>query len=310
MKQTFTLSIFFLLLLATAFNLNAQLDPPYGTCGAVAGPFAPPDGAVTEPEGNFIIPNEENAWSSYTQTPSGGSLPDNAYVFDAINYEGGVPIDTTLVISYDYTVDLQALGLTLGDVLHAYSFTYDIDTINQIAIDAIPQCEVIETLTGNDQVCEILTEFQDNGGFQTLDDAITLAGLFFGEVPSVADAVFYLDTLNIIIVSFGEILGISGEVCFAYDGFTEILIKKNVSTQGIEAKPIDVYPNPSNNFINVDLNGKAAISKIEVYDANGQLHLLGFNQKLNISSLPLGVYTLHVQTVDNQLYQNRFVKTE
>ena len=53
--------------------------------------------------------------------------------------------------------------------------------------------------------------------------------------------------------------------------------------------PIDVYPNPANNFINIDLNGKAAISKIEVYDTNGQLQLLGFNQKLNISSLPLGV---------------------
>jgi|GEM_PF-5371504 len=222
MKKFFTPLAMMLLFFAVAFNANAQLDPPYGTCDSASGPYEPPASATTDADGNFIVYNDGSNWTLYMQTPEGGTQPDNAFVFNAIDYEGGVPVDTFLVISDDYTVDLTALGLDEGDVLQAFSFTYDIATINTIAEVVTAQCSIIETLTGNDQVCEILDEIAANGGFQSLEDAITLAGLFFGEIPSVGEAVFQLDTLNQILINFGPILGISDQICFGYDGFTTI----------------------------------------------------------------------------------------
>ena len=312
MKQTFTLSVFYLLLLTLTFNVHAQLEPPYGTCDAVAGPYTPDEAAPTDTVGNYVyLITDENPWQYYIKIPTGGTYANNAFVFDAIKYDGNTPVDTALVVSNDYTIDVEQLGLTVGDVLHVYSFTYNAETINFLAIYFYEQCAVIEQIIGNDQVCEILSELQDNGGIQTLEDVFNLVNLFECKITDANKAAFCLDSLYQALISpFPIPQQTDDKLCFAYDGYTEISIVLSVNNQSIKTSSVNIYPNPSNNFIYVDLNGKAAISKIEVYDANGQLHLLGFNQRLDISSLPLGVYTLHVQTVDNQLYQNRFVKTE
>gem|GEM_PF-1650437 len=226
MQKRFTL-LTLLALFITCFSVNAQITPPYGTCGATSGAYEAPAGVETGEDGNPILYVDGSNSASFMQTPTGGSLPDNTYVFDAIDYEDGVPVDTFLVISDDYVFDLTdlvALGLDVGDVLHAYSITYDIATINTIATGVEAQCATLEILTGNDQVCEILAEIQAGGGFQSLEDAITLAGLFFGEIPSVSEAAFQLDTLNIILEQFGPLLGITDDLCFAYDGFETINI--------------------------------------------------------------------------------------
>ena len=66
-----------------------------------------------------------------------------------------------------------------------------------------------------------------------------------------------------------------------------------------------VYPNPSNDFINIQLNSK--INKVEVYDLNGCLVLVGDGAEINIQTLNKGMYILKAVTGDG-VYNARFVR--
>ncbi len=57
---------------------------------------------------------------------------------------------------------------------------------------------------------------------------------------------------------------------------------------------INVYPNPTSGLLNIDAEGLTAI---EVYDINGRVvATYGAENKINITSLPAGAYTLRIQT--------------
>lgn len=86
------------------------------------------------------------------------------------------------------------------------------------------------------------------------------------------------------------------------------LFKFNLTSSGliaIDTKEIMVYPNPSNDFINIQLNSK--INKVEVYDLNGCLVLVGDGAEINIQTLNKGMYILKAVTGDG-VYNARFVR--
>lgn len=86
------------------------------------------------------------------------------------------------------------------------------------------------------------------------------------------------------------------------------LFKFNLTSNGliaIDTKEIMVYPNPSNDFINIQLNSK--INKVEVYDLNGCLVLVGDGAEINIQTLNKGMYILKAVTGDG-VYNARFVR--
>ena len=87
------------------------------------------------------------------------------------------------------------------------------------------------------------------------------------------------------------------------------LYRFNLTTSGLATinkyHEINVYPNPSNDLIKIQLNSK--INKVEVYDLNRCLVLVGEGAELNIEQLNTGLYLLKAIT-DEGVYSARFVR--
>lgn len=66
-----------------------------------------------------------------------------------------------------------------------------------------------------------------------------------------------------------------------------------------------IFPNPSNNLINIDLPESIIIQKVEIYDLSGNKKLIHYdNQKIvDISNLNQGVYFIKIETNDSIFIQ-------
>lgn len=67
-----------------------------------------------------------------------------------------------------------------------------------------------------------------------------------------------------------------------------------------------IYPNPASEFINLD----AKIVSLEIYSITGQqkLSLINTNNNVDISSLPIGIYTLKLINVSGIVSYTKFIK--
>ena len=74
--------------------------------------------------------------------------------------------------------------------------------------------------------------------------------------------------------------------------------------------PMVFYPNPTGNVLNIATNGQTGKATIELYSVLGSLiqrstyESLGSNVRLDLSSLPAGMYTVKVQTAAGTVSQN------
>ena len=88
-----------------------------------------------------------------------------------------------------------------------------------------------------------------------------------------------------------------------------------VSEESIDAEPlaIYVYPNPANNELNILLNSlPEGRTMIEFHDVAGRLlmsqEITSTNARIDISSLPQGVYMCRIVNGDNIIARDRIVK--
>ena len=189
-----------------------------------------------------MIYNALTGWNINLPLPE-GSLPNNAFVFDIVSYENGELTNIALATAYDDIFNVADLGLSEEDVLHVYTLSYEVEVLNATLEVSESTC-IFDPFNQN---CDVLEEMVLNGGIQNLDDALAFAGFFFGEITSVADVVFYMDTLNQIIANIGPILGIEDEICFAYNGInTPIVMEETPENVNTDIN----NPFPSINSIN------------------------------------------------------------
>ena len=71
---------------------------------------------------------------------------------------------------------------------------------------------------------------------------------------------------------------------------------------------LDVYPNPANHFININLPENDKLREVLFYDINGKLMMTSITaQNIEVSELNSGVYTIHVIT-DKSANRIKFIK--
>ncbi len=77
-----------------------------------------------------------------------------------------------------------------------------------------------------------------------------------------------------------------------------------------KSKSIDVYPNPFTDYICFSDSPGSAVSKINIYNAKGQILLSrnGENHSMNTSFLPPGIYIAEFILKDNAIVHKRIVK--
>lgn len=310
--------------------------PPYANCeGNVAGPYLPGENASTDENGNYVLYLGGENEMLFKQQATGGTLPDNSFAFDVFRFnDDGSPLDTTMVISDDYVLDIADLGLSEGDHIDAYSVNYDILAIDSVVVAALPFCQVLEDLIGNDQICEVLGGVVDGGGITSLNDVVDVAGVFLGEINYVNTAVFNLDTLDQIIVTLGPIIGLDNtRVCFAYDGSTRIDIAAlpdgvifgctdsnalnynpdatdengtceydplSNSSSFIKGFNVVLHPNPASNWVNLQIEQAQENLDLTVYDLSGKVvKIISIdkgtdNIQMNVESWHSGIYMVQL----------------
>lgn len=78
-----------------------------------------------------------------------------------------------------------------------------------------------------------------------------------------------------------------------------------ISENEISIQNISVFPNPSNDWIQISYHGVA--DKIEVFDTSGNLVISAYEDRFSISKLPAGVYIVRLYQ-DKEYFTSRFVK--
>jgi hypothetical protein len=83
----------------------------------------------------------------------------------------------------------------------------------------------------------------------------------------------------------------------------------SVTEQDSKEKEMTVFPNPSNDYIQINIP-EAEISNVDVTNlyGNSVLEFKGQTEKLNISTLPEGIYFIKVQLKNGSILNNKFVK--
>lgn len=86
----------------------------------------------------------------------------------------------------------------------------------------------------------------------------------------------------------------------------------NAADPATEAAVLNVYPNPSNGLLNLEIARGSTISMVQVFNVSGRLMQqasgTGNTQQINISDYPSGMYIIRVLQEDGQTSQVRVVK--
>ena len=87
--------------------------------------------------------------------------------------------------------------------------------------------------------------------------------------------------------------------------FENLVLKTNIG----EEKKINVFPNPSSDFLYLD--SPSANFTFEVYTLTGvkMMHGQGTDQRIDIASLPGGMYLLQINDQEGEVMNVRFIKT-
>jgi hypothetical protein len=91
--------------------------------------------------------------------------------------------------------------------------------------------------------------------------------------------------------------------------YIDIWFNKSVTSviEENHRKKINVYPNPSSNIVNVDIQN---VLEIRVFNALGNEMLKSNNSSLDISGLPKGLYFLKIIDIHGKQYLEKFVKVQ
>jgi hypothetical protein len=75
---------------------------------------------------------------------------------------------------------------------------------------------------------------------------------------------------------------------------------------------VDVFPNPANNVVNLNLTGFTGKSDVSLFDVNGRVVLTRLvstvNSQLDVSALPSGIYMLRIKNAGKEVHMTKIIK--
>ena len=79
-----------------------------------------------------------------------------------------------------------------------------------------------------------------------------------------------------------------------------------------DVQKVDVYPNPVNNVVNINLTGFTGNSVVSLFDVNGravlQREVNTAKSQLDISALPAGVYMMRIRNEGKEVNMTKIIK--
>ena len=227
-------------------------------------------------------------------------------------------------ITLNLTVNYATVGDTLAVVCDSFMWhgvTYTADTMPVYHLPNIAGCDSTLTLnltilhsTAGDTAAIACDRFEWYGMeyYESSDSATyTLANVVGCDSVVTLYLTINYSSVDTIVTSAtgsyewqGYVLDSSGtylDSLQTVDGCDSILVLQLTILQGIQEVGdgmITVYPNPTSGKVKVEADD---VLRIDVYNVNGQLVKTAFKESvINISTLPSGVYTLRVETVQSK----------
>jgi len=72
-------------------------------------------------------------------------------------------------------------------------------------------------------------------------------------------------------------------------------INQAVAIEKLQKNEVNIYPNPTNHYLNIDIENNTEIQNIEIFNINGQMILKNtFEQNIDVSNLKNGLYILRL----------------
>lgn len=195
---------------------------------------------------------------------------------------------------YDFSL---VVGDTMKYIAHEYSnywddtFYYRVDSIDQIEIDTFRKRFFLSSIINLDAL---------------VDSLIIIEGV--GSVNSHFLSPIYLESYTI---PSNKFCLRSYENNLKYDVLEECYVVEYNNIENINGQynQVNLYPNPSNNYINFSLeSSQKTIESISILDLNGKEVIKSFETRIDVQSLASGMYFYSVDLGNNQFVRGRFLK--
>ncbi len=110
----------------------------------------------------------------------------------------------------------------------------------------------------------------------------------------------------------GNVNGISGYVDLdVFNGTTSDFLNLT-ALDNFTQQPLNIYPNPVENILNLKFENNLTIKQLDIYDSNGRLikSFSGNYSQIPVNSLQPGFYILHIQTKNGRDFRLKFIKKQ
>jgi choice-of-anchor B domain-containing protein len=162
---------------------------------------------------------------------------------------------------------------------------------------------------GNDTMVLMLNNGTDTAVIEKVDTYTNFNTVWNLHSERISDYLIPTSTMQFIVTVNDPSNVIDDQTEAGIDGVqitpTSISVKEN------EHSEILVYPNPANDFLNIELSDRFKKCKLEIMDLTGHVVLeisdLNFNPRINISLLSSGIYCLRISS-PAEIYTTKVVK--
>lgn len=258
-------------------------------------------------------------FSTISGSPS-SDIPLNAWgyqnAYDGNHYAGIYIYHKTISYALDYAE--TKLTTPLLSKRYCVSFYVSLaDSASGYTVNNIGACFSQDSVYNND--CIRLTQFNPqiiNSSSNPLANKLTwtkVSGTFLAQG---GEQYLILGNFNLPENDDTAFVGSSGNNWNNYYGYIYIdsITVTLCDDVGIEEKPIDkidIYPNPTQDFVNVEISGNYKATQLNIYNLTGQLisqkQLTQPNEQIPIPELGNGMYIFVIQNDDKVIGRHRVV---
>lgn len=209
----------------------------------------------------------------------GGSANDEVFIDDIyMIYNPSISLGTVDNLLYQYPTDGTALPI---EVPFTLSGSMSVNNLNKAPNQVIAQMSDINGSFANPYEL----------GRVTTDES----GVVHGYVPyGIPNGTGY--RVRVVSTNYPMVSGDNGN---------DITIAGNTSVPSHYASKIDIYPNPTNGEIVIE---NLDVESVELYNMQGQRVGRFYGNRVNIESLPKGMYFLMVEDLQGNVYTDKVVK--
>jgi len=259
----------------TSVNLTYQLNSNSPVSVSWTGNISNGETALLDSP-TLALNDGPNTLTATLDSPNG--VPD-----ESVN-NNSVTKNVTNTLSYETTT----VNLTLNTDDYGNETTWEFKDENGTVIDQggpyNNNITVNESITVNSDICYSFTIFDNYGDGICCD---------FGT----GSYTLTTDDGSMIFDGAGD---------FGAQETTNMSIKDNLSISSFTVNDINIYPNPTSNFINVESNLDDL--RYEIFDIKGKLIMKTSNETINLSGLSNAIYFLKITDPNQQAVTKKIIK--